>query len=247
MSYIDQLRAIEIIGTSFIPNLLTLLGIDQGIPKAFKLDVWAVDEYYVQRRSLCHIIAPGSWRTRFTVYESGSAWSLQVLAAHLYYRALLTVPSLIHTWVLDCKDRTLSASIGTYTAQHFSSVLIRAELNHVRGAGLGDESLTVKVAVAVNEVAATYLVDDHRLEIRLKIPADWPLRKIEVKDVQRVGVEEMRWRAWLLAVQQTLWAQVRTTAPSDPPLFVMPTLMFAIERSDRGWTRAVQEERDAAL
>ncbi|KAJ7199225.1 hypothetical protein GGX14DRAFT_468328 [Mycena pura] len=189
LGYSDQLRAIEIIGTSFIPNVLTLLGIDQGIPKAFKLDVWTVDEYYVQ------------------LYECGSAWSLQVLAAHLYYRALLTVPSLIHTWVLDCKDRTLLASIGTYTAQHFSPVLIRAELTHVRSAGLGDESLTVKVAVAVNEVAATYLVDDHRLEIRLKIPADWPLRKIEVKDVQHVGVEEMRWRAWLLAVQQTLWAQ----------------------------------------
>lgn len=50
LSYIDQLRAIDIIGTSFIPNLLSLLGVDQGIPKAFKLDVWSVDEYFVQCR-----------------------------------------------------------------------------------------------------------------------------------------------------------------------------------------------------
>ncbi|KAJ7249412.1 hypothetical protein C8J57DRAFT_1079753, partial [Mycena rebaudengoi] len=58
-----------------------------------------------------------------------------------------------------------------------------------------------------NEVVASYLVDEHQLEIKLKIPSDWLLHKIEVKDVQRVGVEETRWRAWILAVQQTLWSQ----------------------------------------
>jgi len=193
LSYIDQLRTLDIIGTSFIPNLLSLLGVDQGIPKAFKLDVWTVDEYFVQ------------------LYESGSTWSLQVLAAHLYYRALLTVPSLIYNWVLDCKDRQLSSSIATYTSLHFSPVIIRAELAHVKSpeatAELVDDNLTIKVATAVNEVVASYLVDEHQLEIKLKIPSDWPLHKIEVKDVQRVGVEENRWRAWILAVQQTLWSQ----------------------------------------
>ncbi|KAJ7669444.1 hypothetical protein DFH06DRAFT_1321521 [Mycena polygramma] len=193
LSYIDQLRTLDIIAVSFIPNLLSLLGVDQGIPKAFKLDVWTVDEYYVP------------------LYESGSPWSLQVLAAHLYYRALLTVPSLIYNWVLDCKDRQLSSSIATYTSLHFSPVIIRAELAHVKSpevtAELVDENLTIKVATAVNEVVASYLVDEHQLEIKLKIPSDWPLHKIEVKDVQRVGVEETRWRAWILAVQQTLWSQ----------------------------------------
>ncbi|KAJ7746502.1 hypothetical protein DFH07DRAFT_591586 [Mycena maculata] len=193
LSYIDQLRTLDIIGTSFLPNLLSLLGVDQGTPKAFKLDPWAVDEYFVQ------------------LYESGSPWSLQVLAAHLYYRALLTVPSLIYNWVLDCKDRQLSSSIATYTSLHFSPVIIRAELAYVKNpevtADLVDENLTIKVAAAVNEVVASYLVDEHQLEIKLKIPSDWPLHKIEVKDVQRVGVEETRWRAWILAVQQTLWSQ----------------------------------------
>jgi hypothetical protein len=146
-----------------------------------------------------------------TVYESGSTWSLQVLAAHLYYRALLTVPSLIYNWVLDCKDRQLSSSIATYTSSYFSPVLIRAELAHVKSpeatAELVDDNLTVKVATAVNEVVASYSVDEHQLEIKLKIPSDWPLHKIEVKDVRRVGVEETWWRAWILAVQQTLWSQ----------------------------------------
>ncbi|KAJ7074942.1 hypothetical protein B0H15DRAFT_1027322 [Mycena belliarum] len=193
LSYIEQLRSLDVIGTFFIPNLLSLLGVDQGIPKAFKLDPWDVEEYFVQ------------------LYEPGSPWSFQVLAAHLYYRALLIVPSLIYNWVLDCKDRQLSSSIATYTSLHFSPVIIMAELAHVKSpeatAELVDENLTIKVAAAVNEVIASYLVDEHQLEIRLKIPSDWPLHKIEVKDVQRVGVDETRWRAWILAVQQTLWSQ----------------------------------------
>lgn len=70
--------------------------------------------------------------------------------------------------------------------------------------------MSVKVAAAVNEVLASYLVDEHQLEIKLKIPSDWPLHRIEVKDLKRVGVDESRWRAWILAVQQTIWSHVST-------------------------------------
>ncbi|KAI3605699.1 delta 9-fatty acid desaturase [Moniliophthora roreri] len=192
-AYVDQLRNLEIISTHFIPTILGLLGVDRGIPKAFKLDVWAVEEYYVP------------------FYEPGTSFSLRVLAGHLYYRALLTIPSIIYSWVLDCKDRQLSSAIGTYTSSYFSPVIIKAELAHVKSpeaiSELADDNLTIKVASSVNEVAAAYLVDEHQLEIKIKIPNDWPLHRIEIRDVKRVGVDENRWRAWILAVQQTMWAQ----------------------------------------
>ncbi|TFK41660.1 hypothetical protein BDQ12DRAFT_678315 [Crucibulum laeve] len=191
-SYIEQIRNLNIIVGHFIPCFLGLLQLDEGLTKAFKLDIWAVDEFYVEH------------------YEPGTSFGIPLFAAHLYYRALLTVPSLIHGWLLDCKDRQLTSTITTYTSQHFSPVIIRAELTHVKdpGAvvGIADENMTIKVAAAVNEVVASYLVDEHQLEIKLKIPTDWPLHKIEVKDMKRVGVDENRWRAWILAVQQTIWA-----------------------------------------
>lgn len=64
-----------------------------------------------------------------------------------------------------------------------------------------DENLSVKVSMPLNEVVASYLVDEHQLEIKLKIPVDWPLHRIEVKDTKHVGVDADRWRAWVLAVQ----------------------------------------------
>lgn len=91
-------------------------------------------------------------------------------------------------------------------------MLIHAELAHVRSpeaqAELADENLSVKVSTPLNEVVASYLVDEHQLEIKLKIPMDWPLNKIEVKDMKPVGVDENRWRAWVWGVQQTIWAHV---------------------------------------
>ncbi|TFK64592.1 hypothetical protein BDN72DRAFT_260036 [Pluteus cervinus] len=191
-SYIDQLRSLDILASYFFPNLLVLLRLDEGISKAFKLDVWGIDEFYVD------------------LYEPNSGFAIPVLAAHLYYRALLTLPSLINAWVLDCRDRQLSSTIVTYTAQYFAPVIIKSELVHVRDSKtvgeLVDSNFTIKVIQAANEVVASYLVDDHHLEIKLKIPTDWPLHKIEVKDLKRVGVDENLWRAWLLAVQQTIWS-----------------------------------------
>lgn len=147
------------------------------------------------------------------VYEPGTTFSVQILAAHVYYRALTTVPSLIHSWLQDCKDRQVSSALTSYTSSHFSPVIIRKELAHVKSPEsmerLETDSLKIKVASSVNEVVASYLVDEHQLEIKLKIPTDWPLHKIELRDVKKVGVDDNRWRAWIFGVQQTIWAQVR--------------------------------------
>ena len=153
------------------------------------------------------------------VYEPGRPHTIPVLMAHVYYRALLTIPSLIYSWALDCKDRQLTNAVTTYTSTYFSPVLIKAEVEHVRLSAadgeLVDEKLSVKVVStsgsgggAGSEILASYLVDEHQLEIRIRIPSDWPLHRVEVKDVKRVGVDENRWRAWVLGVQQTIWAHV---------------------------------------
>jgi E3 ubiquitin-protein ligase listerin len=107
--------------------------------------------------------------------------------------------------------------VTTYTSAHFSPVIIRAELEHVRAhsastgsntSSIVDENMSVKVAQAINEVVAAYSVDEHQLEIKLKIPEEWPLHKVEVKVVKMVGVDEKRSRAWMLGVEQTIYAPV---------------------------------------
>jgi E3 ubiquitin-protein ligase listerin len=141
--------------------------------------------------------------------------SIRLLTAHVYYRALLTIPSLVRSWLEDCKDKNLYTSVTNYTATHFSPVIINTELSRIKSPEsleeLSAENLTVKVASAVNEVTAAYNVDEHQLEITLKIPNDWPLQRVTVKDSKRIGVPEGRWRGWLLGVQQIVWSQACIT------------------------------------
>ncbi|KAJ2912917.1 hypothetical protein MD484_g7503, partial [Candolleomyces efflorescens] len=178
--YIEQLRNLDLVGSRLLPAIIHLLRLDGGLNKAVKVELCAVDEFYVSS-----------------------------LAAHLYFRALVSVPSLIGAWVLGCKDRQLSHAITSLTSLHYSPLIIRAELGHLKSpegmAELSGEGMSVKVVGGNSEVVAAYVVDEHQLEIKLKIPADWPLHRIEVRDEKRVGVDEKRWRAWVLAVQQTIW------------------------------------------
>jgi hypothetical protein len=125
--------------------------------------------------------------------------------------------------------------VTTYTAQHFSPVIIAAELASVRDpatlAELADDSFSAKVLAAAHEVTAAYTVDEQALELTLKLPADWPLHSIEIRDHKRIGVAEDRWRAWILGVQQVIWSSVRLILASLPPF-----LLVCMCRTGRSWT-----------
>ncbi|EIW55564.1 ubiquitin-protein ligase RKR1 [Trametes versicolor FP-101664 SS1] len=188
--YIDQIRDLDLVAAKLLPTLFSLLDLYGGIAKAFKLDIWDIDEFYLD------------------YYTSDSTISLRLLAAHVYYRTLLLLPSLIRTWLTDCRDRQLSTAVASYTSKHFSPAIIRTELARVKDPNvateLSGENVTIKVASAVNEVTAGFSVDEQQLELTVKLPVDWPLHTIEVKDAKHVGVTDDRWRAWELGVQQIL-------------------------------------------
>lgn len=137
---------------------------------------------------------------------------MQLLAAHLYYRALLCVPSLIRSWWLQCKDKQLSSIVATYTGLHFSSAIITNELYPIKNldpsSELKEENWAVKVSTALNEVSLAFTVDEQQMEIVVKLPTDFPLHGVEVRDVRRVGVAENKWRAWIFGVQQVVSSQV---------------------------------------
>lgn len=181
-----------------------------------------------------------------SVFEPESPLSIKLMAAHLFYRALLNVRSLITDWWRQCKDRQLSMAVANTTARYFSPILIAAEFAHLKDpeviSELNDESWDLKVANAINEVSMMFNVDEQQLEIRIKIPIDYPLHNVEIRDINRVGMEEQRWRGWILAVQQVLTGQVCSHA-----LYLSIRYLYFAERSHRGWLIHLQKERDNLL
>lgn len=51
MSYAGQLRDMNIISSGFLPTIFELLGLYGGKKKPLQLELWALQEYYVQRKS----------------------------------------------------------------------------------------------------------------------------------------------------------------------------------------------------
>lgn len=50
MGYADQLKEGNLISEYFLPNIFHLLNLYEGRARAFKLDMWAVDEYYLDSK-----------------------------------------------------------------------------------------------------------------------------------------------------------------------------------------------------
>ena len=155
-------------------------------------------------------------------------------ASHLFYRILTTIPSLIRSIYESIKDRQLSLSLLNFTARHYSPVIIQNELALLRGAStlaqLSEEGLSVRVAqgggatIAAGagsgsaEAIASYTVDEQPMEIGIRLPAEFPLRGVDVRDLRRVGVPENKWRGWLMSVQQTITSRVSISSPEDQAL-----------------------------
>ena len=198
------------ITTHFLPAAFRTFDLYSDIAGAPKLDIWGIEEYYVPRE--CFVL----WCTNNAHdridYEDENPLSNVLLCAHLYYRALRTVPVLVRSWILECKDRRLSAAVTSYTSKYFSSVLIDAELERVAEARLDDEKMEVKVIPAHREVNTTYTIDENPIMINLKIPVNWPLNVIEVRGLKKVGVKEDRWQSWISGVRQVVLTQVDLTA-----------------------------------
>lgn len=187
--FASTLQQHELTSSVLLPSLFALIGgAGRAIP-ALDASRWSMEEVNVDQ------LDPAQPR------------SLQVLAAHVYVRTLVHLPTQVRDWWLGIRDRQLSMFVSHFTVKYCTPLLAERELRHLRQpsalAQLQDEAMAVKI-LSSNEVVATYTVDEHPMEIGVRLPPDYPLHGVEIRDIKRVGVSEAQWRAWLLAVQQLL-------------------------------------------
>lgn len=94
-SYVEQLRNAGLIGLAFLPNVFSILDVAETSTRPFDLGPWAVDEFIIERKSSLSLFSRengfDSW-LMLPVYDPENENALPVLAAYLYYRALIHVP-----------------------------------------------------------------------------------------------------------------------------------------------------------
>ncbi|GAA5970378.1 hypothetical protein JCM11641_001687 [Rhodosporidiobolus odoratus] len=188
-AYVEQLRNLDLVQTSLLPSLFNLLAINDRT-RPFDLAPWSINDFHLE-------------------YFTPSPLTLPIFAAHVYHRALQVVPAVIRSYWTSLQNLALSRTIQSFTSRHFSPLLVANELASLRdptasvGKQLRDnDDFSVKVAANGSEVKVVFVVDEESMEIGIRLPSEYPLAAVEVKDVRKVGVTDKQWRSWLLGMQQ---------------------------------------------
>ncbi|WVR07509.1 hypothetical protein IAU60_004551 [Kwoniella sp. DSM 27419] len=200
-AYLDQLNSSRLLTEGLLPMLFAIMGVSEMGAWNFPASQYAVDEFYPE------------------LLDPEELADLSPLASHLFYRSLVTIPSALRSYYESIKSRQLSMSMLAFVARHYSPVIIAHEFAALRQpaalAQLTEEGLNVRIAqgggatVAAagsgsSEAIASYVVDEQPMEIGIRLPAEFPLKAVDVRDLRRVGVPENKWRGWLMSVQQTI-------------------------------------------
>lgn len=64
-----------------------------------------------------------------------------------------------------------------------------------------DDDLATKVNHRTKEIMVSKEIDDQQLSMVIRLPANFPLGQAVVEGVNRVAVDEKKWRSWLLNAQ----------------------------------------------
>ncbi|QLQ81843.1 hypothetical protein HG537_0G00970 [Torulaspora globosa] len=191
--FIDQLRSRNLITTffDFISDQIDL----QNTKFWSDAGSAAILEYSVENND-------------FSPYREDLFPECEKLLGHSMYNMFLNVGSLTSNWWLNIKDRTLQSMIEKFVTTFISPILITKELNEVaeKTSKLesNDTALKIKINKVTNEVKASYLIDEQRLELSFKMPANYPLTNVEAIGVSRVGISEQKWKQWILSAQRVI-------------------------------------------
>ncbi|KAI0406872.1 hypothetical protein F4802DRAFT_556443 [Xylaria palmicola] len=134
--------------------------------------------------------------------------NMQWLFIHLCYLVLKFVPGLFKTWYIDCRSKQTKIAVQGWVARYFSPIIILEALDDVvkwndsqEPSADDEKELMVKVSRAAREVIAGYEVDDLQAAIAIRIPPDFPLEGVTVVGINRVAVDERKWKSWIMTTQ----------------------------------------------
>lgn len=144
----------------------------------------------------------------FSPYSDDILNESKKLLGNLLYQLFNNVGSLTSLWYLNIKDRSLLLKIDKFVSKFISPILIKHELDDVLSKTdrlvSEDNDLSIKINNVTNEVKASYLIDEQKLEISFKLPTNYPLSNVQVIGVSRVGISEQKWKQWIMSTQHVI-------------------------------------------
>ncbi|ORX79499.1 hypothetical protein BCR32DRAFT_269438 [Anaeromyces robustus] len=188
--YSTQFRQHNNLLNNFMILICQILNIVKN-EQAFDISNWTIDEFDVE------------------TFEPNDI-SICVLSAHLYWKALKNISSLVRTWWNELKNRQLCIALEEYTKKYVTPLLVSSEMNSVISTDRSQyENLVIKANKSRNEIIAQYVIpsEESYLDIVIRIPPTYPLKQVVIDGGHKTGVQESRWRSWILSSSAVMVAQ----------------------------------------
>lgn len=139
------------------------------------------------------------------------ACSLQHLAIYALFRTICTLPAMFRNyWNDDCK-RVDKGKLSRFVEERVRSSILKREvaLIHIatKAKRWDTNEFEVKGNTTSGDIIASFLKDETKIEITIKMPPSYPLKNVEVNCTSRIGVSDGRWRRWVLQMIQLLSMQ----------------------------------------
>lgn len=137
--------------------------------------------------------------------------TVQQLACYALFRTISTLPAMFRNyWNEDCR-RVDKMKLSRFVEERVRQSLIKREMALIRVAKSShrweESEFEIKGNATTGEIVASFLRDETKIEIIIKIPAAYPLKNVDVDCTSRIGVSDGRWRRWLLQMIQLLSLQ----------------------------------------
>ncbi|KAI9668363.1 MAG: hypothetical protein M1831_001117 [Alyxoria varia] len=131
---------------------------------------------------------------------------VQWLLIHLYYLSLKHIPSLTKSWWIDDSTRQTKPLVESWTEKYISPIIISEALDTVSEWSRthdanSEDSIIIKTNQRSKEITCQKEIDGQLLSMVVRLPANFPLGQAVVEGVNRVGVDERKWRSWLINTQ----------------------------------------------
>eukprot|EP00981_Chlorochromonas_danica_P007037 scaffold1534_cov158-Ochromonas_danica.AAC.9 len=137
--------------------------------------------------------------------------SLQQLAIYAIYRSICVLPSLFRYYWNEYCPRQLKQKLSKFIEEKVRASIIRREVYLIQVSKeqkrWDEETFQVQGNIQTGEIQAEFLHDETKIGVTIRIPANYPLKNVDVQCSTRIGVSDGRWRRWVLQMIQVLSLQ----------------------------------------
>jgi hypothetical protein len=145
--------------------------------------------------------------------EFSSTYTIPHLACSVYFQCLSSIPALVREWYSNQAKRIRDA-VDRVTQKFVSPILIQQELDSassLKDINVGETgSFTVKKHSNTREITAIYNIETSRVEICIRLPANYPLHNANIECTHHIGFTKDQWNKWMLQLKTNLMQNVKT-------------------------------------